>query len=607
MSADLMFVFGLLAVTIALFVSDRVRLDVVALLVIIVLPFSGVLTMKEAVSGFGEPVVLLIAALFVVGEGLFRTGVAASVGVWLLRVGGTSETRLLLYLIPAVALLSAFMSSTGAVALFIPVVMSLARKSGISPSRLLMPLAFGSLIGGMMTLIGTPPNVVVSSRLQAAGQEPFGFFDFTPIGLVMLAGGMAYMILAGRFLLPGEKAGQAETSHPPFLELAARYGIDRPLDRLVIGTGSALIGRTVIDAGMRRHHEVTVVGLRRRGRLLDHILPVLADTVLQAGDELFVMGDVRAIDQICHDDKITRIPFPEGEVRRMRNEFGVAEVMIAPESGLAGKSIQQGSFRQRLGLSVVAVRRGSTPIDAMFSDTRLEIGDTLLVAGAWSYIERLSRHHQDLVVLETPAEMDEVAPNAARAPLALGILAVMLVLMTTGWISALGAALIAALAMVLSGCLRMEEAYRGISWSSLVLIAGMLPLSLALQKTGGIELLAGMLTDGLGGYGPLALCAGLFVLTSLFSQVISNTATTVLVAPIALTAAQAMGLSAEPFMMTVALAASTAFSTPIASPVNTLVLAPGGYRFGDFLKVGVPLQLIAMAITLTLVPLLFRF
>ena len=607
MTPDTLFVFALLAVTVALFLSDRVRLDVVALLVMVALALSGVLTPAQAVSGFGQPVVLLIAGLFVVGEGLFRTGVAAAVGNWLLRMGGGSELKLMMFLLPAVAGLSAFMSSTGAVAIFIPVVLSLSRKAGLSPARLLMPLAFASLIGGMLTLIGTPPNLVVSTRMEEAGFAPFGFFDFTPIGLVILIFGMLYLVFAGRLLLPGDTGTGAGSEHPPFRELAARYGIERSLQRVLIGDGSSLVGKTVIEAGLRTHHAVTVVGLRRQGRLVANVLPVLSDTVLSAHDELFVVGDAAAIQRLCTEGCLTHMEFPPGEVRRMRQEFGVAEILIPPNSSIIGKTIQQGGFRQQFGLSAIGVRRDGKPIDAVFGETRLAFGDTVLVAGAWDALERLQAQHRELIVIETPAEMEEVPSHAHRAPVALMVVAGMLALMTTGTMPALTAVLIAALAMVLTGCVRMDEAYRSMNWSSLVLIAGMLPLALALEQTGGVSLIVDALTRGLGGYGPMALCAGLFLLTSVFSQFISNTATTVLVAPIALAAAHGMGLSPEPFMMTVALAASTSFATPVASPVNTLVLAPGGYRFRDFLKLGVPLQLLAMVLTLSLVPRLFPF
>lgn len=607
MPGDMLFVFGLLAVTIVLFVSDRVRLDVVALLVIITLPLSGVLTVGQAVAGFGDPVVLLIAALFVVGEGLFRTGVAAAVGAWLLRMGGNGETRLLLFLLPTVAVLSAFMSSTGAVAIFIPVVLSLAREANLSPGRLLLPLAYASLIGGMLTLIGTPPNLVASAAMEQAGFAPFRFFDFTPIGLAILVAALAYLPVAVRLLLPARDTRTDGPSHPPLREFARRYGVEGHLHRLRVRPGSPLAGETVFDHGLRRAFRVTVVGIKRGGLLLPSLMPVLEKTRMEVGDLLFAEGAKDDVERLCAELDLEHLGFPEGELRRMHQVFGAAEVLIPPESPLLGKSIQEARFRHHSGLSVIGLRRDGRPVPAHFTETRLAMGDTLLLLGGWQQIQALSQQPRVFVVLETPAELDDAPPHADRAPLALGIVAAMLALMTTGTVPALVAALLAALAMVACRCVTMDESYRAMNWSSLVLIAGMLPLATALEKTGGVALIVDALVAGIGSHGPLALCAGLFLLTSLLSQFISNTATAVLVAPIAMAAAAGMGLQPAPFMMTVAIAATSAFGTPMATPVNTLVLAPGRYRFMDFVKLGAPLQLIAMVLTLAIVPLLFPF
>jgi len=605
-NGEIVFVFALLVTTVTLFIIDKIRMDLVALMVVVALAVSGVITPNEAVAGFGQSLVVMIAALFVVGEGLFRTGVAGAAGNWLLKVGGGSEVRLLLLLIPVVASLSAFMSSTGAVALFIPVVLSMARKSGMNPARLLMPLAFASLIGGMLTLIGTPPNVVVSGQMEAAGITPFGFFDFTPIGLVILLVGTLYLVFVARHLLPAGQVRNPENPHPHLAEFAERYGISEHLHRLLVRADSDLLGQTVLQAGLRTHYEVTLFGIRRRGRLVSSLMPVLTETQIQAGDTLMVYGTPADVERLCLQRHLESLGFPAGEMDLVRREFGVAEVVLRRGSSLIGHSLKGGRFRERFGLSVIGVRRDNQPLVAEFASTKLAFGDTLLVAGGWHYLEALE-NKRDFVVLETPAEMHEVPAHAQKAPLAIGIMLAMLLLMVAGVTSSLTAVLLGALAMVVSGCVTLPEAYRSLNATSLVLIAGMLPLALAMQKSGALNLIVEQLVAGFGGHGPLALCAGLFVLTSLFSQFISNTATTVLVAPIALATAQQLGVNPEPLLMTVALAASTAFATPIASPVNTLVLAPGNYRFIDFVKVGVPLQLLSMLIILWLTPLLFPF
>jgi di/tricarboxylate transporter len=602
---ELWFVFAVLLLAITLFVTDFIKMDLVALIVVLLLAISGIISPKEAVSGFGASIVITIAALFVVGEGLYRSGVAASVGNWILRVGGTSEIRLTFLLMPAVAFLSAFMSSTGAVALFIPVVLSIARKASMSVPRLMMPLAFASLIGGMMTLIGTPPNIVASGLLARSGHEGFGFFDFTPIGLAMLVVGMIYLPFAVRRFIPAGELRDPEQSHPRLSDFAAKYDISDKLHRLKIAEHSPLIGLTVSDAGMRTRYDITVFGILRSGQVLTSFMPVLIETQFKKGDILLVYGSGESIDIICTDMALIGSRFTNRELRHMQDEFGMAEIMLRPSSRLIGQTIKSGCFREKFNLNVVGVRRGQDAIVANFNELKLEYGDTLLLAGAWHYLKPLDTI-RDFVVLETPEEMEEVPSYSKGAPLALLIVAAMVVMMVAG-VDSVNACLLAAVMMIFSGCVRLEEAYRSLNATSLVLIAGMLPLATAMHKTGAIELICNQLVQALGESSPLIVCGSFFLLTSFLSQVMSNTATTVLVAPIAITTAATLGIDPAPVIMSVAIAASTAFATPIASPVNTLVVAPGNYQFMDFVKVGVPLQALALGVTLLLVPLLFPF
>ncbi len=606
MTGEILFIFCLLVVTIGLFIWDRIRMDIVALMVAMTLAFSGVISVSEVFSGFGNSVVIMIAGLFVVGEGLFRTGVAAAAGQWLLSMGGNSEARLLLFLLPVVATLSAFMSSTGAVALLIPVVLSLSRKSGMSPSKLLMPLAFASLVGGMLTLIGTPPNIVASQTMQQAGLAPFNFFDFTPIGLVILIFSMFYMIIIGRRLLPNADIRNPDQPHPHLHDFAERYGISNQLHLLSVPTDSSLIGQTVATAGLRTDFEVTVFGIRRKGRLTSMLLPVTIETIIKKNDVLMVYADSTHISSICEAFNLMSEVFPKGLIRKMHSEFGVAEVMLRRGSSLVGKTIKEGRFREKFGLSVIGLLRDDEAQTTDFDGTPLKFADSLLLAGGWSSIEKLI-DKRDFIVIETPAEMVEAPSHARKAPLALVIMLMMLISMTMGWLPTLTAVMAAALAMVISGCVTMEEAYKSLNASSLILIACMLPVAIAMEKTGAARLIVDQLVNSFGGSGPMALGAALFIFTSIFSQFISNTATTVLVAPIALSAAQSLELNPQPYLMMVALAASTAFATPIASPVNTLILAPGKYTFLDFVKVGVPLQIAAMVIALLLTPIFFPF
>jgi di/tricarboxylate transporter len=606
MTGEILFVFGLLLVTILLFVSGFWRLDVVAIMVILTLMLSGLLSPGDALAGFGDPVVLLIAGLFVVGEGLFRTGVAYRIGNWLMGVAGTSENRLLILLMLVVAGLSAFMSSTGAVAIFIPVALNLAAKADVSPSRLLMPMAFASLIGGMLTLIGTPPNLVVSTQLTREGLDSFGFFDFTPIGILVLAVAIGYILVVGSRSLPGETGVDGAIHDRLSLrDLAEVYDLIGQLNRLRIWTGSPLEGKTVSQAKLRTRYGVTVLGLERLRRRARAVTPVEIQTEFQAGDIIYVAGTAPQVDKLAEAEGVEQLGVESGQVQIAAQEVGLVEVLLAPRSALIGKTLSAARFRERYGLTVLGILRDGQPLQGNLVETVLGFGDSILMGGGWTQIELLQGEQKDFFVLNLPREMDEVAPERARAGWALAIVVGMIFLMAFKMTPSVTAVLLAALAMVLTGCVSMKDAYASINWESLVLIAGMLPMATVLEKTGGVELIADGLADSLGDMGSLALMAGLFVITSVFSQVISNTATTVLLAPIAVSAALEVGVSPHPYLMTVALAASTAFATPMASPVNTLVMGPGEYKFNDFVKVGVPLQILAMVVTLLSVPLLF--
>lgn len=609
MTTDIPLVFCLLLVTVALFVSDRLRMDVVAILLIIALTVTGLLTPGEALAGFGDPLVILIAALFVVGEGLFRTGVAFSMGNWLVGVAGTSEVRLLALLMVLVAVLSAFMSNTGAVAIFIPVALNLATKARVPPARLLLPMAYAGSMGGMLTLIGTPPNLAVSTELSRAGMEPFNFFSFTPIGLLILAVSIGFILLLGPLLLPKERGdGGQGKDRLTLSDLMNYYQIAGSAHLFRIEHGCMLVGSTLGQALLRTRFGMTVIGLARRVGGKPVFTPALVQTQYQAGDVMFLMGTQEEVGRLTAAvEGLSRVPIEERHSGIVAREIGLAEVLLTPRSQLIGHTIREARFREDRGLSVLGILRRGEPLHEELLDTRVEFGDSLLVGGGWRQIELLQRKQDNFTVLSLPREMDEVAPYRERASWALGIVAVMLATMTLGLLPAVIAVLLAGVAMVQARCVTMEEAYRAVNWQSVVLIAGMLPMATALEKTGALDLVVNGLVGTLGNFGPVVLMAALFLLTSMFSQFISNTATAILVAPVAMGAATGMGISPYPLLMIVGLAASTSFSTPMASPVNTLVMGPGGYRFLDFVKLGVPLQLLAMAVSLLTVPLFFPF
>ncbi len=603
MTADALYVLVVLAATVALFVSDRIRLEIVAVLATLALFLGGQIGADEAVAGLGDRVVVLIAALFVVGEALFRTGVAHRVGGLLVARAGADERRLVALMMVAVAVLSAFMSSTGAVAVFIPIALGLAQRTGIARERLLMPLAIAAMIGGMLTLIGTPPNLVVAAELRRAGLAPFGFFDFTPIGAVVLVVGIAYMAFVGVRLLAGGAAAEDHGGRPTIRELIAAHDLMDEVFLIRVPAESRLVGQAIREARLIRRYGVTVVGVRRaRG-----FRAASPETRFEGGDLLLVTGDAADVDALAAAEGASRVPLEAAPPRQSDDDLGMVEVLVSPQSQVVGRTVVEAGFREVHGLVVQSVMRGGVRLRARLSELRLAGGDVLLLAGSWGAIRRLARDRPNLFVLRLPAEADDVAPMRAKAPVALAVTGLMIAALTVNLVPSVIVVLIAAVALVLSGCLDMNAAYRAINWQSVLLIAFMLPMATALDNSGALDLIVAGLVGGLGEAGPMALLAVLFLLTSLLSQVISNTATTVLVAPVALSAAQELAVSPYSLLMGVAIAASTAFATPVASPVNTLVLGPGRYRFTDFLKVGVPLQLLALALCLALLPLLFPF
>jgi di/tricarboxylate transporter len=608
LSQDAAIVFGILAVAGVLFASGRVRLDVTSLLVVMALMLSGVLTPREALAGFGDPVVLLVAALLVVGEMLSRTGISYAMGRWLMRAGGTSENRLLVLLMIAAALLGSMMSSTAVVAVFIPVVLTISQRAKLQPSRLLMPLAFAALVSGMLTLIATTPNLVVAAELQAKGLEPFGFFSFTPIGLSVLAVTVLYMRFVGRHLLPDAGTAPQESEGQTLHDLWTHFGLAQRASRLRVRDGSPLVGSTLAEAAIGTSFHMRVIGIERpssRGRRA--LLPSPGpDAEIHAGDVLCAMGELAEADALATSTNLESLGVSESDLEFWGTDLGLAEVLVHPNSRLSGRSLRESEFRSTHGLHVLGLRHRDSVVPA-FTDQPLEPGDALLVLGSWHSIERLQADTRDFVVLTLPEELDTVAPARSRAPVALLILASMVLLSAFEVVPVVVAVLMAALAAVFTSCLTMEESYRSISWSSLVLIAGMLPVADALESTGGVDLIVDLLVDGLGDASPYALMSVFFALTSGLGLILSNTATAVLVAPIALRAAFALDVSPYPLAMAVAIGASAAFATPVSTPVVTLVVAPGNYTFLDFVKVGLPLLLLTWATTMLVTPIFFPF
>ena len=608
MPGETLFVFALIGVTAALMASNRIRFDIVALLVILSLMLSGVLSVGEALSGFGNPVIIMIAGLLVVGEMLDRTGVASAMGNAILKRGGTSETRLLVVIMIGAATLGAVMSSTAIVAIFIPIVLRIAAETRLNVSRLLMPMSYAALVSGMLTLIATTPNLVVNEELKEAGYGGFGFFSFTPIGLSVLVVAIIYIMFIGRRFLPGDIHDlTAQKGGRSILKLWQDFRIDEICEPVNLAPDSPLVGQTITEAGLDTHYGVRILGITRKTRGgEERTASPQPYTRLKAGDRLLIISQPSDHERLLAEQNLSPHTPSKQDHQRMHWELGALAVLIHPESGLIGKSLREAGFRSRYKLHVVGIRRDRKPM-AEFTDLKLAAGDSLLVVGAWSNIQLLQSLHHEFVVLEMPAEYKVVVPAYRRKPVALVILAVMVLLTIFDVVPIVAAVMMAAMAAIFTRCLTMEDSYRAIHWSSLVLVAGMLPLADALQKTGGTRLIVGALMYTVGDSSPGLMLTVIFFLTAALGMFLSNTAAAVLVAPIAIITAESLGVSPYPFAIAVLIAASAAFMTPVSSPVVTLVVEPGRYGFMDFVKVGVPLTLLTWLVTLLFAPILFPF
>lgn len=610
MNGELIWVLSLLAIAVVLFATGKVRMDAIALMVIVAFVLSGTLTLTEAFSGFNDPNVILIAALFIIGDGLVRTGVATKMGAWLVSVAGNSETKMLIYLMLTVAGLGAFMSSTGVVAIFIPVVLSVSARMNTSPSRLMMPLSFAGLISGMMTLVATPPNLVVNSELLREGLHGFSFFSVTPIGLVVLILGIVYM-LAVRFMLKTDNGESARDGRKrsTFRDLIREYHLTGRARRLAIRPGSPMIGQRLDDLKLRERYCANVIGVERWRRFRRVIVNVNGVSEFRARDVLLIDMSASDVDlrQFCGEQMLEPMVLRGEYFADQALDVGMAEVALIPDSEMIGKTVREIAFRTRFGLNIVGMKRDGKAMDGSVVDEPLQLGDILLVVGNWRQIALLAKRGRDFVVLNMPVEVDDASPAHSQAPHAIFCLVLMVALMLTDEIPNPIAAIIACLLMGKFRCINAESAYKAIHWPSIILIVGMMPFALALQKTGGVDLVVKGLMDVAGGEGPYLMLGCLFVMCAAIGLFISNTATAVLMAPIALAAAKSMGVSPYPFAMVVAMAASAAFMTPVSSPVNTLVLGPGKYSFSDFVKIGVPFTVLVMVVCVLLIPVLFPF
>ena len=613
----------ILVVASAFFVSGKVRSDIVALCSLLALMISGVLTPEEALSGFSNNVVIMMIGLFVVGGAIFQTGLAKMISSRILKLAGTSEIRLFLLVMLATGAIGAFVSNTGTVALMLPIVVSLANNAGINSRRLLMPLAFASSMGGMMTLIGTPPNLIVSDALSGAGYEPLSFFSFTPVGLVCLATGIVVLLPLTKWFLSEQKAqNTVSTSGKSLSQLAKEYGLSSNLFRLRAVPSSKVIGKTIIDLDVRKLYRLNVLEIRRveaaQHRFLKTVTQKLAsaDTVIRSGDVLYVTGDISAVNGFVIDMGLELLDEHDSEMTTRNGkslafyDIGIAEILPMPSSKILNQTVKEAGFRDKFNVNVLGIRRKKDYILHELGEAVIHDGDVLLVQGAWPDIARLSREDTEWVVLGQPLAEAQKVTLDYKAPIAAVIMVAMIVMMVFDFIpvAPVTAVMIAGMLMVLTGCFRnVEAAYKTINWETIVLFAAMLPMSLALEKTGISTHIADAMAGGLGSHGPMLLMAGVYFTTSLMTMFISNTVTAVLMAPIALQCAMQIGANPVPFLFAVTVAASMCFASPFSTPPNALVMRAGQYSFMDYVKVGLPLQVIMGIVMIIVLPLIFPF
>lgn len=597
MTGEIVLVLSILGVAIVLFASEFIRVDLVSMMVLLALLLTGLLTPEEAFSGFSSPAVITVWAIYILSASLTHTGIADFIGSQISRVPGIQqEGRLVLVIMVTVGAMSAFMNNIGATAVLLPVVVDLGRRSNIPTSKLLIPLAFGSLLGGVTTLIGTPPNLLASNALLEAGYEPFSLFDYAPMGLIVMASGILYFVLVGRHLLPS----RVDTPHPGTPDLTTEYQISDYLAELRVDARSPLVGKAVADTLLGRDHNINVINLIREGQ---SYLSVLSDLQIQAGDVLLIEGAEEQILAVHEEAGQSLLARSFGDADLKSAEASVAEVLVSQKARFIGSTLKEIDFRNRYGLSVLAIWREGAPLRESLADVPLHMGDTLLVHGRRDRIEMI-RDDISFLLLRAPAEPGR---RSQKAPINLIIFVGMIGLVAAGVLHISVAAVLGAVLVILAGALSMDEAYEAIEWKSVYLIAGMLPMGIAMDTTGAARFLAALIIETVGGLGPQAIMIGLFILTTIITEFMSNAAAAVLVAPIAIGVAQTIGADPRAFVMGVGIAASNSFMFPIGHQASVLVYGPGRYRFFDYTKVGLPLTILIWILLIIFLPLFWPF
>lgn len=596
------------------FMQGKVRSDMVAICALLALVITGILLPSEALSGFSNPVVIMMVGLFVVGGGIFRTGLAKLISSKILRLAGESEIRLFVLVMIVTASIGAFVSNTGTVAVMMPIVVSIAVSAKVSPKRFLMPLAFASSMG-ILTLIATPPNMIVSNELEKNGFEPLSFFSFTPVGLICLSVGIIILYFLSKFFLSDDdgKDNSDKKSGKSLKDLTNEYQLHK-LTHIEISEDSDLIGRTLRELQIPNRYNISIVTVEKTiggGRFRKNTNEVVAgpNTMIEKGDVLVCYGKKNNVGRFIDENNLSVLESVEKDTDIFDfREIGIAEVFIMPNSKLVNRTIIDAHFRDEFNVNILGIQRKNEYKMSDLQNEKLHSGDALLIQGSWTDIANLGDRQDDLVLVGQPLKEAAKVTIDHKAPVAAVIMILMVIAMVTNIVAPVIAVMSAAVLMVVTGCLRnVEEAYKNINWESVVLIAGMMPMAVAFEKTGAAALISDTLVGGLGSYGPYALLAGVYFGTSILTMFISNSATALLFAPIGIQAAANMGVSPYPFMFAVAVAASMCFASPFSTPPNALVMSAGRYKFIDYIKVGLPLQIIMGIVMILVLPLLFPF
>ena len=614
----------ILIITVAMFIWGKVRADIVALTALAALLVFGILTPAEALAGFSSPIVVMMVGLFVVGGAIMQTGLAKLTGNKLMALSRGNETITFLLVMLVTSFIGAFVSNTGTVALMMPIIMSLAAGSGMQSSRFLMPLAFAGSLGGMLTLIGTPPNLVIDEVLTEAGFKPLAFFSFFPVGIIVIAIGIIVLMPLSKIFLSKKQSGKKKKQGKSLDDLVDEYQLLDNLHRYIVpsrrpsaaldenGEQMDIVGKTLKDLSIQKKYGVSIIEIRNEKKsrlgLVKDVSQNMAksSSTIQVHDTLYIIGEEEKMKRFASDYGLRKMK----DVKIDFYDLGLTEIVVMPTSNFAGLRIGDANLRKRFGINVLGVKRGDEYITDNLIATKLHVGDMLLVQGEWTNLAHLATDTSNWVVIDQPEKTADKVLLDYKAPVAAAIMLLMITMMVFDFIpvAPVTAVIIAGLLTVFAGCFRnVEAAYKTINWESIVLIAAMMPMSTALEKTGASALVSQGLVDSLGAMGPTALLAGIYFTTSLMTMFISNTATAVLMAPIALVAAQQVGVSPYSFLFAVTLGASMCFASPFSTPPNALVMKAGGYTFMDYVKVGLPLQIIIGVVMTFVLPLLFPY